>query len=479
MPTLNASPRAAAPPQNRDDTRRGGSRLRAWAGRAWLVALLFLASPAAWSAAAGDTERLDALLDAQGTIWSATPATFLTPERRPYFRWLSATQPTEARYPGYANSPPFTFLGKKVVEAYVRFTDGTLASLYVSLYNRGDSGGVGEEAFTGLVAAIGKDLTEWSGDKGTEPRKTRLAGNDTSRRIWVRDSYQATLTWSSSGKSKRDFRAEYVQVDMVRFDAKRDPRKGTAASVTPKASDGMSADLTDHIIRKDNGDVYLEKVPMVDQGMKGYCAAATAERILRYYGLDVTQHVIAQLTDTDAGRGTSAEVMIRMLKRAATKFGVKIREHYRGVEDLRSLEEVVTRYNRYAKKGGGAKVVLPTMGVIDLSEIYASFSPDSFARYRCDGEKTDYRRFMADVKTHIDRGIPLVWTVFLGLVSEETLLPQTRGAHMRLIIGYNPDTGQIIYSDSWGAGHEFKKLSNDDAWTMTLGLYSYDPRRQP
>jgi len=36
--------------------------------------------------------------------------------------------------------------------------------------------------------------------------------------------------------------------------------------------------------------------------------------------------------------------------------------------------------------------------------------------------------------------------------------------------------GKILYSDSWGPGHELKRLSLVDAWTMTLGLYTVQPR---
>ena len=49
------------------------------------------------------------------------------------------------------------------------------------------------------------------------------------------------------------------------------------------------------------------------------------------------------------------------------------------------------------------------------------------------------------------------------------------GGHMRLIIGYNDRTQEILYTDTWGAGHELKRLSLADAWTITLGLYCLQP----
>ena len=46
---------------------------------------------------------------------------------------------------------------------------------------------------------------------------------------------------------------------------------------------------------------------------------------------------------------------------------------------------------------------------------------------------------------------------------------------MRLIIGYNTATKEIVYSDSWGMGHEQKRMPLADAWTITNGLYSLQP----
>ena len=46
---------------------------------------------------------------------------------------------------------------------------------------------------------------------------------------------------------------------------------------------------------------------------------------------------------------------------------------------------------------------------------------------------------------------------------------------MRIIVGYNPTTKEILYSDSWGQGHEEKRMPVDDAWAITNGLSSLQP----
>ena len=44
-----------------------------------------------------------------------------------------------------------------------------------------------------------------------------------------------------------------------------------------------------------------------------------------------------------------------------------------------------------------------------------------------------------------------------------------------MIIGYNPKTSQVIYTDTWGPGHERKVMSVSDAWTISTALYTIKP----
>ena len=46
---------------------------------------------------------------------------------------------------------------------------------------------------------------------------------------------------------------------------------------------------------------------------------------------------------------------------------------------------------------------------------------------------------------------------------------------MRLIIGYDPGAHEVFYSDSWGLGHELKKMPVANAWTITTGLFTLEP----
>jgi hypothetical protein len=83
-----------------------------------------------------------------------------------------------------------------------------------------------------------------------------------------------------------------------------------------------------------------------------------------------------------------------------------------------------------------------------------------------------FQRFL---KQTIDGGVPIAWGVTLGMVKEEMLTPQAKGGHMRMIIGYNPKDNLIIYSDTWGYGHEKKYMTVDDALYITNNMFAIFP----
>jgi len=48
---------------------------------------------------------------------------------------------------------------------------------------------------------------------------------------------------------------------------------------------------------------------------------------------------------------------------------------------------------------------------------------------------------------------------------------------MRVIIGYNEKADEVIFSDSWGRGHELKRMKFADAMAATTGLFAILPIR--
>ncbi|MEX1118545.1 MAG: C39 family peptidase, partial [Terrimicrobiaceae bacterium] len=216
--------------------------------------------------------------------------------------------------------------------------------------------------------------------------------------------------------------------------------------------------------------VFLPNVPMVDQGQKGYCVVASVERVMRYFGAAVDQHELAQIANTETEGGTSPSAMMDSLKKLTMRLGVRVKEVY--PFDFSDFMKMVDDHNRLAKRAKKEQVSTGGM-VVDIGKCYDQMDPEILKSVRL--KKTaDFGRFQREIQRGVDEGLPLLWSMRLGLVSEPGL-PQTGGGHMRLILGYNPKTKEILYSDSWGMGHEKKRMSFEDAWTITTGLSIIQP----
>jgi hypothetical protein len=182
---------------------------------------------------------------------------------------------------------------------------------------------------------------------------------------------------------------------------------------------------------------------------------------------------MAAVADASASGGTSPMKMVENLKKLTGRLKVHVRElqPWKSDEFLRMIAD----YNRVAKKSGKNEVGIGNSRVIDIGRIYSSFDPDALKESKAGPTKGSYTKFVRQVTDTINKGVPLMWSVELGLYPESERTSQTKGGHMRLIIGYNAKTNEIIFSDSWGEKHALKRMPMDNACAMTTGLYYLEP----
>ena len=364
-----------------------------------------------------------------------------------------------------STDPGLRFLGFPVVEAFADFKDGKVSRVRVILYDRGDdTGSMGKEAFGTLVEGLSGKFRAWAGNAG-RPGSDDEGRSHRRRRQWKRVPSQALLAWAYTG-GDRDFRAEYVRVTVA------PAAENTAFASVSEKRRVTSLGLRQRIMRMPNGDVLVDGVPMVDQGQKGYCAAATAERLLRYYGRSVDQHDIAQLANTAREGGTSSEGMARALSTAGKQYDLYLKNLY--APDWKDFMRLIGDYNRQAKKR--RVPALPDPGnTIDVGALYEAMDSLVLKDARA-ADKSGFKSFHDSVKTYIDSGVPLIWSCILGKFPENPPLSiQGAGGHMRMIVGYNAKTAEILYSDSWGPGHELKRMPEAEAWAILTGLYVLKP----
>jgi hypothetical protein len=218
------------------------------------------------------------------------------------------------------------------------------------------------------------------------------------------------------------------------------------------------------------GDVLIPDVPMVDQGQKGYCVVACAERLMRYYGLPTDANELAQVANSDGTRGTNPDEMLAAVKKLGNRLRVRVRQL--DAMEVKEFLALIAEYNRAAKKSGARHVSTAGM-MLDVQRIFSSMDAAVLRAVRTKS-KGDQEKFKREIQQRVDAGIPVLWSVILGLFPEPGV-PQEGGGHTRLIIGYNWKTEEVIFTDSWGAGHERKRMALADAMTITLGLSTIEP----
>ena len=269
---------------------------------------------------------------------------------------------------------------------------------------------------------------------------------------WKWENGIARLEVNADGKRKK-FTPEFIRLNIAR-DAKTLSSGSASDSIT-------KSELRENIVTEEDGTVWLKNVPMVDQGQKGYCMPATLARIFAFYGMDkVDQHSLADLCDSSGSDGTTPDGMEEAMKNVCKSF----RSKFIVLEDCATTAKTVTDlYNKQAKRDD-KQLMTP------MSSVFESADADVLRKARA-GKANQVSKWLKDIKKHVDTGTPVIWLVMVGIYQEEIPLPQQRGGHARLIIGYNLKNKTIIYTDSWGAMHARKTMPAADAIGMTMGRY--------
>lgn len=391
-------------------------------------------------------------------LWETPAASWVAANQALGFRWTS-----EAHDVAQSTLKGATFLGTPVCQTLLRCEGDKPAELNILFYSRGDMGEIDRAQYEALIrktiAAISATAQTSFVPKGRDATNAVKVDGV----VWTTPALTYVLEYSCTKTPAIAFRSEFVRLKI----APTPKPKSLIQEVLASSQKPAPFRGPDHVTRDAaSGDVAIKDVPMVDQGQKGYCVVATAERVMRYYGIKTDEHELAQLADSDAQKGTNFKAMTESLKKLTARLKIRVRTlaeiDYRSVFDT---------YNEAAKR---AKVNPVNMRAEDASDIFSQMKPDIYRESR-NKNRAAFASFNRQIKTHIDEGVPMLWSVTVGVLDTDGSHAKTPGGHMRLIIGYNEKTGELLFSDSWGAGHEFKRMPAADAWTITHGLVTIEP----
>lgn len=204
----------------------------------------------------------------------------------------------------------------------------------------------------------------------------------------------------------------------------------------------IRAEVRARVFHRENGDVIVTQIPMIDQGRKGYCVPSTWARYLQYMGIQADEYVLANAAQTKKGGGTQSDRMMDAVT------GI-VKQNRRAIKTLRAA---VTLYlvSKYIDEG------LPLMWDMHSVGPFEGF-----------GNSAD----------RMGEQSPEMWKKALKADRKEARqikIPPHSG-HTCMIIGYNPKTDEIATSDSWGLRHaekwytieEVQAVSEDRLYVIT------------
>jgi hypothetical protein len=299
--------------------------------------------------------------------------------------------------------------GKPVQFSMVFANKGDLFGSRGGAQDHFDRDGPPKEALAALAKAMKADVDEITSNLSTKlgpPAKQRFGEGEGRRTVYRWD-------WRGHSILLSEVDAEYVGVEVA-------PQAFADAGgrFQRQPDTVVRARAASNVERRDNGDVIIQDIPMVDQGPKGYCAPATAERAMRYLGVPADMYVLAMAGNTGFGGGTSMTALFegigRDIKRKGRSFSI-----WQSPLKMRDLAKHIDK---------GLPVIWGMYSTNDWNE-------RANERVKERAAVTDWAEWAQRMKT---------------AATDHGLQKNTAYSHVVLIIGYNTETNEIAFSDSWG-----------------------------
>jgi len=197
--------------------------------------------------------------------------------------------------------------------------------------------------------------------------------------------------------------------------------------------------MTSCVVHRDNGDVIIKDIPMINQGPKGYCVPATWARYFNYIGIPIDMYLLAMAGDTGVGGGTSIRTMVNNVNRLVEKHNRRMKYDKR-----RALIKYI---DEYIDRG------VPIMWPVNVDK---EFYIDKI------NKRTEERKKVKDFDKWKEKLIPYNREA-------KNLSASYDGAHICMIIGYNKKTREIATSDSWGGKFNERWMTEKEIDAISMG----------
>lgn len=193
-----------------------------------------------------------------------------------------------------------------------------------------------------------------------------------------------------------------------------------------------------NVVTESNGDVWVNNIPMVDQGPKGYCAPATFERAMRYMNVPADMYLLATAA-TSAEGGTNTSKLSEDCKRI-------VRSKARRIKELELQDDFeIKNLKKFIDKG------VPVLWQMCSLKQYNDIANE---RSKAREEVEDFSTWATEISEEAVKYVPALENV-------------KDNFHICMVIGYNEATREVAVSDSWGPRYEIRWVHVDIAKAVT------------
>ena len=265
-----------------------------------------------------------------------------------------------------------------------------------------------------LVAGLGEPAEQYYGEKEDKRKVKRWDFNDHAFLLSTTEDEYTTLLIVSTENADLEGKVDFI-VDS-------DFRKMQIKNVVKEA----------------NGDVWVDNIPMVDQGPKGYCAPATFERAMRYMNVPADMYLLATAA-TSAEGGTNTRKLSEDCKRI-------VRSKARRIKELELDEDFeIKNLKKFIDEG------VPVLWQMCSLKQYNDIANE---RSEARESVTDFAKWATEINEEAIKYAP-------------TLENVRDNFHICMVIGYNEATNEVAVSDSWGPRYEIRWVHVDIARAVT------------
>jgi hypothetical protein len=379
------------------------------------------------------------LLDGAQGLWAVAPDGVAA-----RLKWPRESQtPTQMSFRAYPGAE-YRLAGARPFSAALYGEGGKTTSISLVFANRGDlfgASGTAEEHFDRDEPipedALAKLKTAIAADAGAiAATLTRVLGEPEKQIYGEGEGRRRVRRWDWVGHafllSEED--EQYVGLAVVPSEF-ADQRGKTVRVSDASVRERIRATVE----KRENGDVVVKDIPMVDQGPKGYCAPATCERAMRHVGMQADMYLLAVAGGSGLGGGVSVERMLQTVGRDLKRKGRSF-ETFGGSLNVKKLA-------KFLDAG------LPVLWRMDSIKAFNQLAD----------ERTAQRKSITDWKA---------WTEKLAEdESVKNIVSDDQHAHCTMIVGYNKETGEIAFSDSWGERFAERWVRIEEAQAVSKGAF--------